>query len=693
MKTLFLILVAFTTPTIVTCQTADTDTINTNLQEVIVKGFGQNRKLKETPAAINYVNQTLLQLASPASIVTAVNITPGIRMEERSPGSYRINIRGSSLRSPFGVRNIKVYFNDIPITDPGGHTYLNQLGYYNFNSIEIIKGPGSSLYGAGTGGVLLIEGMDANDNAGAFAEYSTGSYDMHNIHGSVTTGKEAHTNKIGFQHQQSDGYRTHSSLQRDVFTWTSNHTFSEGQQLKTTFLYGDLLYQTPGALTRTDFEKNPRASRPAAGIFPSAATAQASIHQKQFIVGASYDQAITSVVQNKTVVYGMFTDFRNPAIQNYAHSQEPHVGGRTTFKWKQTFNQSTLAFDAGGELQRGFTTVGLFKNVNGQPDSLRNSDEIINRQSLVFAQASFDHPFISITAGASLNFLQVNFERFAPATLGKRNRNFNNQLAPRLAVMKKFKRINIYSSVSKGFSPPTTAELAPTGGAANLDLNAEQGINYDMGVKGPILKHGTIDINAFTFSLNNTIVQRRTAGGGDFYINAGKTKQRGVETMFTYPLFRSAAGMRKSLFWLSHTYHHFRYKDFKQLTNDFSGNRLPAVAPHTISTGYDFIANSGLLGTINYYYSGKIPLNDANSDYANAYSLIGLKVGYEKTLHDKLRVKIFVGVDNLTNEQYSLGNDVNGFGGRYFNAAAGRNYYAAIVVQLMAKRNQNVSGK
>jgi iron complex outermembrane recepter protein len=687
MKTNCLLLLAITFPLSVICQTTE-DTINTNLQEVIVKGFGQNRKLKETPAAINYIGERMFQIAGPTSIVTAVNTTPGIRMEERSPGSYRINIRGSSLRSPFGVRNVKVYFNDIPITDPGGHTYLNQLGYYNFNSMEIIKGPGSSLYGAGTGGVMLIEGMKENETAGAFAEYATGSYHMHNIYGSVTTGKDAHINKIGFQHQQSDGYRMHSALQRDVFTWTGNHTFTDGQQLKTTFLYGDLFYQTPGALTRAEFEKDPRASRPAAGFFPSASTAQASIHQKQFIVGASYDQSITTVIRNKTVLYGMFTDTRNPTIQNYAHAQEPHVGGRTTFKWKQVFNRSSLGIDVGGELQRGFANVNMFKNVNGEPDSLRNNDEINNRQSLVFAQASFDHPFISITAGASLNFLQLHFERFAPATLGKQDRNFSNQLAPRIAIMKKLKGVNIYSSISKGFSPPTTAELLPTGAAANLELNAEQGINYDLGVKGTIFKRGSIDINAFTFSLNNTIVQRRTAGGGDYFINAGKTRQQGIETMFTYPLFQSAAIMKKSMFWLSHTYHHFRYKDFKQLAGDYSGNRLPAEAPHTISTGYDFIAHNGLLGTINYYFSDKIPLNDANTEYANAYSVVGLKLGYEKVMHDKLRVKLFAGVDNLLDEKYSLGNDVNGFGGRYYNAAAGRNYYVALVIQLMSKAAQ-----
>ncbi len=40
----------------------------------------------------------------------------------------------------------------------------------------------------------------------------------------------------------------------------------------------------------------------------------------------------------------------------------------------------------------------------------------------------------------------------------------------------------------------------------------------------------------------------------------------------------------------------------------------------------------------------------------------------------------------LLNETYSLGNDINGFGGRYYNAAAKRNYYAKIVLQLFSKK-------
>ncbi|HAK10944.1 MAG TPA: hypothetical protein DCO78_02310, partial [Chitinophagaceae bacterium] len=61
-------------------------------------------------------------------------------------------MRGSLLRSPFGVRNTKIYLNDFILSDAGGNTYLNLLALTQLQQIEIIKGPAASMYGTGTGG-------------------------------------------------------------------------------------------------------------------------------------------------------------------------------------------------------------------------------------------------------------------------------------------------------------------------------------------------------------------------------------------------------------------------------------------------------------------------------------------------------------------------------------------------------------
>jgi iron complex outermembrane receptor protein len=280
--------------------------------------------------------------------------------------------------------------------------------------------------------------------------------------------------------------------------------------------------------------------------------------------------------------------------------------------------------------------------------------------------------------------MTVAFQRFYPTPSPEQKRTFRNELAPRLAILKKLHHLSLYSSIAKGFSPPATSELTPSGSAVNLGLNAEKGINYDMGIRGTVLKRLYIDVNAFWFSLHNTIVQRRDIGGGDYFINAGATNQRGVETYISYPLFAAFPAIKRGSVWLSHTWHHFHYKDFKQLDNDYSGNQLPAEPPHAISAGLDIAARNGLFGNVTYYYSDKIALNDANTAYANAYHLLGAKVGYEKTIRQKYTIQFFAGADNIFNQQYSLGNDINGFGGRYYNAAAGRNYYAGVKAVLIS---------
>jgi iron complex outermembrane receptor protein len=665
------------------CQAQTIDTIQeVELTEVQVKAFEQNRRLRDVPASVSHVGRTVLERFSSSSVVHAINTMPGVRMEERSPGSYRFNIRGSSLRSPFGVRNIKVYFNDIPYTDPGGHTYLNQLGYHNFSSIDIIKGPGSSLYGAGTGGVLLVNSLSDNEQPGVFAEYTAGSFNLQNAYISLTTGTKKWISKTGFQQQQNDGYRSHSALRRNVLSWSSSFQFDSTRQLRASFLYGDLEYETPGALSLSEYEANPRQARPGNAFFPGAEQANAGVHQKTFVAGFSYTQMLTRNIQSKTTLYGIYTQLRNPTIQNYGRNSEPHVGGRSVFKWTKPLTSGSLTINAGAEWQQGFSSYTIHDNKFGQPDTLRAYNEVNNRQSFVFTQATVEKYNWLLLLGISTNQRRVDFRIFEPTVLPEQNKKFNNELAPRLALLKKWKKLTAYTSVSRGFSPPTTEELFPSGGEINLELNAEDGINYDVGLRGQ-LGNLSIDINAFQFSLKNTIVQRRTAGGGSYFTNAGKTDQQGVEVLANYQLFSNSALIDRSFFWTSYTWHNFNYKDFKQVTSDYSNNQLPGVAPHSIASGFDLAIRNGLQATITYYYNAKTPLNDANTSFADAFHLLGLKLGYQKWFKEKWHLKLVAGTENLLDERYSLGNDINGFGGRYYNAAPGRNFYTSLIFQWL----------
>src|SRR5690606_33925046 len=149
------------------------------LKEVEVTGHENNTDYLSVAGSYNLIDNAMINDYSQESLVRAVNTIPGIRMEERSPSSYRVSIRGSLLRAPFGVRNVKVYWNDIPFTDPTGNAYLYFLNNENVDQIEVIKGPSGSVYGAGMGGVLLLKSKVADrDGHHGSAGISGGSYGL-----------------------------------------------------------------------------------------------------------------------------------------------------------------------------------------------------------------------------------------------------------------------------------------------------------------------------------------------------------------------------------------------------------------------------------------------------------------------------------------------------------------------------------
>jgi iron complex outermembrane receptor protein len=146
------------------------DTVSLNA--VTVTAFSSGLKWKDVPASVALLNKQQLMRYDGTSMVPLLNTIAGVRMEERSPGSYRLSMRGSLLRSPFGVRNVKIYMDDVPLTDATGNTYLNLIDLNELSSIEIIKGPSSSFYGANTGGAVIL---NTDDKRGIDAGLSGGS--------------------------------------------------------------------------------------------------------------------------------------------------------------------------------------------------------------------------------------------------------------------------------------------------------------------------------------------------------------------------------------------------------------------------------------------------------------------------------------------------------------------------------------
>ncbi len=657
---------------------------SSTLSEVVIHAFEQNRTIS-CGTIIKTINNNNADRFNKTSLVSGFNSIAGVRMEERSPASYRINIRGSSLRSPFGVRNVKVYWNDIPVTDPGGNTYFNQFAFNNFSYLEIVKGPAGSMYGAGTGGLILMHSFGNSWAPELKLEYITGSYDLQNILTSVGFGEKDNRGLISYAHNESNGYRDNSKSKRDNFSYTSQFKISEKQQLSASILYTNLFYQTPGGLTKTEFTADPKQARPAAGGLPSAAAAKAAIYQKNFLAGINHQYRFTPAFKNTSSLYGAFAQIQNPTFRNYERRNEPSFGGRTSFVYEKKINIVKIQLVSGAELQKGFFNTQVSKNKNGNPDTLQTNDDIRYDVYSIFAQADFSlNDDWIFTAGASINKTKVGFGRLNSYPVQQQNRVYKNEISPRIALQKKIIHNNtVFASISKGFSPPSIAELLPSTGVISTFLQAEEGINYELGGKFYLFKNKLrIEATGFYFKLNNALVTRKDSSNADYFVNAGNALQKGIELSADYTKVFDGRTIDYVTIRSAFTLSYFKYGDFKKGSTDFSGRYLPSVPKNSISILADIQFKKGFYFNSTYYSAGKIFLDDANTVSAVAYHAAGCRIGWKQDKKTKFTTGLYTGVDNLLNESYSQGNDINAAAGRYYNAAAKRNYYVGVSLQL-----------
>ena len=71
------------------------------------------------------------------------------------------------------------------------------------------------------------------------------------------------------------------------------------------------------------------------------------------------------------------------------------------------------------------------------------------------------------------------------------------------------------------------------------------------------------------------------------------------------------------------------------------------------------------------------PVNNANTEKNDAYTVVNLRLGYEGHI-GHWRVAPFVGLNNLTDEDYNGLVRLNALGGRFFEPAPGFNVYGGL---------------
>ena len=664
------------------------DTVQ-KMDEVVLRAYLSEQPILKIPSSVSVISNKSLRDQLGISLLPAFNSVPGIRMEERSPGSYRLSIRGSLLRSPFGVRNVKVYIDEFPLTDAGGNTYLNSLDVGSIYNIEVLKGPDGSLFGANSGGVVLINPIDKRaDSTWATGTLGSGSYGLFQEKIAVQKKWTNQYLNVNHAYQTADGYREHSSMSRHYGQMMYRWNYTPASQLRLLALYSDLNYQTPGGLTMVQFDANPQLARPSTATVAGPVAQKARIENKTLFGGLVNETNLSKNFRHVLALYGSHTDFLNPFITNYEVRDEATLGLRTYFELIGNVNSTIkLKWNAGLELQGTNSDIANYNNNRGTRGNLQVQDDIVSRQFFYFTRLSANiGEKLTAEIAASYNYYKYEFDKNIKTPTSYSLRKFDPQLMPRVALSYELTDgFAFRTSVSRGYSNPTIAEVRASDKKINTALESETGWNYESGIR---LRDKSdrfwLDASLFDYRLESAIVRRVNSDDTEFYLNAGGTKQLGFETQVSYWLIQPGSKSFLSGLQLQNSYTLSKYF-FRNYINglaNYSGNRLTGVPRNVLVSGINLRIKKHIYLFAQHNYTSKIPLNDANTIFSEDYNLIHFKTGWRGSKPGKPVLDIFAGVDNLLNENYSLGNDLNAFGGRYFNAAPRRNFFGGVKVTL-----------
>jgi len=664
-----------------------------DLNEVRVSGYSSNKSNKETPGSIALITSGDINRGSGTSLQSALNAIPGVRMDQSTLSEARISIRGNGVRASYGIRNIKVYVNEIPVTEADGTTRIEAIDINSIGRAEIIKGPASSIYGAGTGGVINFK-LQRSPYQEQSLEVSglAGAYGLHRLATTYRNGGDKLNSYVSYGWQEYDGYRQHSNDMRRFMTGNFQ-LFPSDKRIITLLLNRTTQHsQIPGSLTAEQVEADPLQAN-ATNLDKAAGR-----YQNWTRIGLGQQYLFTDKFSNNTSVFTYFYDLNHPLPYAYIRNFYQSYGGRTRFQFDPGFIRFVTRFTLGAEFNEGITKGVQYVNNKGVEGDINSNMDYQNTQYSVFYQSETElGPKTLLTLGLSYNYLSYDVRNYLLSNQSGLKK-FDPEASPRIALSHNFNdAFSLHGSISSGFSPPSSSEIKNVDGSINPALQAEKGINYEINAKGNLLKTRlAYDLAVFKMDMKGELIAQSIQQGITIYNNAGKTSHNGAELALSYQLLKAEDNKQVLSLrpFASVTYSDFKFKDYKimnaqnQVTASYNGNKLTGISPWVISAGIDLETKTGLYFYGSYFYNDELPLNDDNSAFQSSYSVLNTKLGYKRALGKKLELNVYGGLDNLLNESYSSIVSLNaaGYGGAqpaYFNPSPKRNAYGGLNLKYL----------
>ncbi|HBQ8680090.1 TPA: TonB-dependent receptor [Klebsiella pneumoniae] len=648
----------------------------------------------DTPAAVSVVNGDEMRQAAPrVNLSESLGAVPGLQVQNRQnyAQDLQLSIRGFGSRSTYGVRGLRIYVDGIPATMPDGQGQTSNIDIGSVDTIEVLRGPFSALYGNSSGEVINVTSQTGTQPPTVEASSYYGSFGTwhYGMKATGAVGDGSHAGDVDYtvstNRFTTHGYRDHSGARKNLANARLGVRINDVSKLTLLLNSVDIKANDAGGLTADEWRDNPRQS-------PRGDQYNTRKNTRQTQAGLRYERQLSAQDDLSVMMYaGERETTQFQSIPRAPQLKPSHAGGvidltrhyqgidtRLTHRGELLVPVTLTAgldYENMSERRKGYEN---FVMVNGAPQygeqgALRRNErnlmwnvdpylqtqwQLTDKLSLDagvrYSSVWFDSNDYYITPGNGDDSGDASYHKWLPAGSLK------------YALTDAW---NVYLSAGRGFETPTINELSyrsDNQSGLNFGLKPSTNDTVEIGSKTRI-GNGLFTAALFQTNTDNEIVVDSSSGGRTSYKNAGKTRRQGMELGLDQQ-FGESWRLKAAWTWLDATYR-------TNVCDDAScnGNRIPGIARNMGYASFGYQPEQGWYAGSDIRYMSDIMANDENTAKAPSWTVVGLTTGY-KWSYGRMDMDLFGRIDNLFDREYVGSVIVNESNGRYYEPAPGRNY-------------------
>ncbi len=654
----------------------------------------------DTPAAVSVVNGEEMRHAAPrVNLSESLGAVPGLQVQNRQnyAQDLQLSIRGFGSRSTYGVRGLRLYVDGIPATMPDGQGQTSNIDINSIESVDVLRGPFSALYGNSSGGVMNVTTQTGEQPTTIEASSYYGSFGSwrYGLKATGATGDGTQPGDVDYTVSTSrfatHGYRDHSGARKNLANAKLGVRIDDVSKLTLLLNSVDIKANDPGGLSSEEWHDNPRQS-------PRGDQYNTRKDTKQTQAGLRYERQLSADDDLSVMMYaGERETTQYQSIPRAPQLNPNHAGGVISLnrnyqgidtRWTHrgewlvpvTFTTG-LDYENMSENRKGYENFAM---VNGAPEygqkgALRRDERNLMWNLDPYLQSTWQlTEKLSLDAGVRYSSVWFDSnDHYITAANGddSGDASYHKWLPAGSLKYAVTDAWNVYLSAGRGFETPTINELSyRSDNQSGLNFNLKPSTNdtVEIGSKTRV-GNGLITAALFQTDTDDEIVADASSGGRTSYKNAGKTRRQGAELSLDQQ-FAENWRAKASWTWLDAT-----YRTNACGADSCNGNRIPGIARNMGFASLGYEPETGWYAGSDIRYMSDIMADDENTAKAPSWTVVGLNTGY-KFNYGHWMMDIFGRVDNLFDREYVGSVIVNESNGRYYEPAPGRNYGVGLSV-------------